>query len=109
MESELVCVNSLGKKDGLGVLSNTGYVLTVPINIIRRILAPDSKLLECLGKKFKYEIAVGMNGRIWINSKSIETTITVVNILSQLENTPKSQYQQICDQIMEGWTQKHKK
>jgi len=103
MESELVCMTGAGKKDGLGILSKTGYIVTVPTNIVRRILAPDSKLLECLGKKYKYEIAIGMNGRIWTNAKNIETTITISNIISQLQYIPKSQYNELCDQIMQGF------
>jgi hypothetical protein len=33
-----VCINSYGKKSGLGVLSGGGFMFTVPLNLIRKIL-----------------------------------------------------------------------
>jgi hypothetical protein len=36
MEPELVCVNSLGENVGLGVLSTSGFLFTVPLHHIRK-------------------------------------------------------------------------
>lgn len=105
VEPELVCVTGDGKKHGLGVLSNKGFVISVPTHISRRLLAPDSKLIQTLGKKYKFEITIGMNGRVWVNAKSLDTTLTIVNFIQSLENTPKEQYQQICEELIQGFEQ----
>lgn len=75
-----------GKKDGFGVLPRGGYMLKVPLNICRRLLAPDSKVSLALGQHFRFEKTIGLNGRIWIRSKSIQTTIFIVNFIKQLEH-----------------------
>ena len=35
MEAELVCVDSYGKKAGLGVLDGGGFMFTVPLHTVR--------------------------------------------------------------------------
>ncbi|XP_054157844.1 exosome complex component RRP40-like [Oppia nitens] len=106
VEAELVCVTSDGKKGGLGVLPNTGYVLTVATDICRQLLAPDSPILKTLGKRFKFETAIGMNGNIWINSGQLDTTLTIVNFIESLEHIPKHQHlarsQQLAEQTFTG-------
>ncbi|CAG2122757.1 unnamed protein product, partial [Medioppia subpectinata] len=103
IEAELVCVNSEQKSGGLGVLSSDGYVLTVPISIVRRLLAPDSQVIRTLGSKYKFEISCGMNGRIWIRAKNLDTTLTIVNFIESLEHIPKCQYQHVADQLVQGF------
>lgn len=64
-----------------------------------RLLSPDCKLLENIGAKFKYEIAVGMNGRIWVKSPSISGTIFICNILSQVEHKKDSELEEYCTNL----------
>merc|ERR1712150_219396 len=40
-ESELVCVDSYGKKAGLGVLTGGGFMFAVSLNLVRKLLSPD--------------------------------------------------------------------
>merc|ERR1712106_351885 len=49
MEPELICVDSYGKKAGLGVLTGGGFMFSVPLHLVRKLLAPDSDLLATLG------------------------------------------------------------
>uniref|UniRef100_A0A1A9WJ60 K Homology domain-containing protein n=1 Tax=Glossina brevipalpis TaxID=37001 RepID=A0A1A9WJ60_9MUSC len=63
-EPELVCVNSSGEKRKLGVL-NEGFVFNCSLNLARLIST----------KEMPFEVAVGVNGRIWINEKSIKQTV----------------------------------
>lgn len=82
VETELVCVNSNGKKDGLGQIGDKGGTLiTLSLDTTRVLLSPQCDLLEKLGQMYRYEIALGMNGRIWINSN--EPTI-LVRVASEL-------------------------
>lgn len=100
VETELVCLDRQGKKDGLGVMSRGGYMIKVPINICRRLLAPDSKISELLGQKYRFEKAVGMNGRIWIRARSIETTILISNFIKQLEYIPYNEQMATCNLLL---------
>lgn len=36
IKSELVCISAQGKKEGLGVLPSGGFMITLPLNVIRR-------------------------------------------------------------------------
>ena len=97
VDTELVCVDQNGKKDGLGVLPRGGYMIKVPLNICRRLLASDSKISELLGKKYRFEKAIGLNGRIWIRSKSVQTTILLSNFIKQLENIPNKEQENVIN------------
>jgi exosome complex component RRP40 len=92
MDAELECVNaSTGKSDGLGPLVD-GMLFTVSLAMARRLLMPraaeDGKVvvldeLGSLGAAF--ETAVGRNGRVWVNSESVKTTIAVGRALQETD------------------------
>ncbi|KAI1280662.1 Exosome complex component RRP40 [Halotydeus destructor] len=91
IETELVCISSKNKKDGMGILTPTqanafSFVINVPLQVVRRLLTPGCELLPSLGKKFRFEIAVGMNGRIWICSNSALNTMFICNSISEVEH-----------------------
>lgn len=86
VETELVCVNSDGKRNGLGQIGDKGGVLiTLSIDTVRVLLSPECNLLENLGQSLRYEIALGMNGRVWINSCEPSTLVEVVKQLRYLD------------------------
>lgn len=39
-----------------------------------RLLSPKNPILSQLGSKFPFEVAVGMNGRIWVKASSSSNT-----------------------------------
>ena len=41
-------------------------------------------MLEKLGAKFRYEINIGYNGRIWVNSERASEVIFIFNALERL-------------------------
>jgi exosome complex component RRP40 len=94
MEPEVACVSSHGKKEGFGPLldgfmfqCHTGLAreyasyLSLLCILILSCLVEDSLVLLELGKYFPYEVAVGINGRIWVNSTSPFNTILVSNAI----------------------------
>ncbi|GIY90998.1 hypothetical protein CDAR_386601 [Caerostris darwini] len=83
-EPELVCVNSYGKSVGYGVVPPDGYALNVSLDYCRRLLLPNSPILKRLGT-VPYVIAIGVNGRIWIKSTTVDRTLVLVQVLSLLE------------------------
>ena len=99
MEPELVCVDSHGKKGKLGVLDYTGMVLTCSQSLVRKIRHPDCPFLEEYAKGQAFEIAIGMNGKIWIKCSSINATLTFANAILAVEFTRLSDMRALCNDI----------
>jgi len=55
------------------------------LGLARMLRESDNFLLACLGKVYPFEIAVGMNGRVWVNTKSITQTIQISNAIQTSE------------------------
>lgn len=78
IESEIECMDSAGKEGGFGALSETGLIFEVNLHYARDLLFNhNSAILEKLSSKCKFEIAIGINGKIWI--KCGEGLVDVVN------------------------------
>lgn len=99
-ESELICVDSLGKKMKLGVLSG-GFVFNCSINLARRLRSSDCTLIDSIKKHIQVpiEIVVGMNGRVWINAKNERDIIAVGNAILAAEHKTDEEIDQMCDQV----------
>uniref|UniRef100_A0AAG5DHS9 Exosome complex component RRP40 n=1 Tax=Anopheles atroparvus TaxID=41427 RepID=A0AAG5DHS9_ANOAO len=98
IEPELVCVDSHGKKGKLGVLHD-GFLLTCSLNLVRKILNPKCRFLSLLAKELAFEMAAGMNGRIWIRGKTFKETIAVGNAILALEYVSNDRIRELCDDI----------
>ena len=96
LEPELICMDSQGKKGNLGPLVD-GFVFNCSINLVRKILNEKCKLLSLLSKECSFELAAGLNGRVWINSKSIKETIAVRDVILEAEHTPIEEMKQLAD------------
>lgn len=68
IETELECIDpETGKEGGFGLLDEAGYIFDVKLNFARELLFNASSVfLEKLAAKCVFEIAVGINGKIWI-------------------------------------------
>lgn len=98
MEPELVCVDSHGKKGRLGVLSD-GFVFKCSLNLTRKILNPSCPLLNSLKNEWPFELAVGMNGRIWIKANTMRETIAVGNAILGCEYLSNDEIKSMCTNI----------
>ncbi|KAJ3039922.1 exosome non-catalytic core subunit rrp40 [Rhizophlyctis rosea] len=88
MEPEIECLNQSTKKaDGYGEIKG-GHLFRVSLAMARSLLDPSSPLLKLLSQSFPFEIAVGMNGRIWINAAQTIQVITAANILQKADGKP---------------------
>jgi hypothetical protein len=66
IDPELCCTDASGKAAGFGPL-NGGYIFECSTGLARVLLSkPTCPVLEALGKSLSFEIAVGMNGRVWV-------------------------------------------
>jgi exosome complex component RRP40 len=105
MEPELECFDAQTRKsEGFGELKGgfmvrcslrmcRQYVLCYaiiyifPVLFVSTIRLLDSKhfLLPLLGARFPLEVAVGMNGRVWINAKEIKQTIAMARCIEAVD------------------------
>ncbi|KAE9372666.1 hypothetical protein N431DRAFT_375929 [Stipitochalara longipes BDJ] len=84
MDPELECVSSsTGKSEGLGPLTG-GMLFTISLGMARRLMLPkpveqgNLVVLDELGAQgVAFEIAVGRNGRVWVDSKNVKTTLAI--------------------------------
>lgn len=62
-----------------------GMVFDVSAGFARRLMLGAKKggvvILDVVGEKVKFEVAVGRNGRVWIDSASVRETVTIGRLL----------------------------
>lgn len=93
MDPELECVSSsTGKSDGLGPLTG-GMLFSVSLGMSRRLMLPNpaeqGKLVileELGGAGLAFEIAVGRNGKVWVDSKSIQATLAIGKAIRETDS-----------------------
>lgn len=92
MDPELECVSSsTGKSEGLGPLTG-GMLFDVSLGMARRLMMPKPveqgkvNVLEELGAAgIAFETAVGRNGKVWVDSKSINATMAVGRAIQETD------------------------
>lgn len=98
MEPEIVCVDSHGKKGRLGVLED-GFMFKCSINLVRRVLNPQFQLIQSLKNEWPFELAAGMNGRIWIKANTMRETIAVGNAILASEYASNEEVKFRCKNV----------
>lgn len=101
MEPELECFDAqTHKAEGFGELKG-GFMTQCSLQMSRQyvlcrrfhlhsdalcsLLDPNHFLLPLLGSRFPLEVAVGMNGRVWVSTKEAKQTIVVVRCLEAVD------------------------
>lgn len=86
MEPQLSCMDALGRAAGFGHLKE-GTLVTVTTSMARQLLgSPPAPILQALAQStMQFEVAVGLNGRVWVNGSTATTTILVANAISSSE------------------------
>ncbi|XP_012882014.1 PREDICTED: exosome complex component RRP40 [Dipodomys ordii] len=102
MEPEMVCIDSCGRANGMGVIGQDGLLFKVTLGLIRKLLAPDCEIIQEVGKLYPLEIVFGMNGRIWVKAKTIQQTLILANILEACEHMTSEQRKQIFARLAES-------
>lgn len=100
-DPELSCVDASGRACEFGPLVG-GYLFDVTTGMARSLLststAPVLKALDSAGLAF--EIAVGLNGRVWVKGESVRTTILVANAVQNAEFLSPVQQRAMVRQLM---------
>ncbi|ORY48124.1 hypothetical protein BCR33DRAFT_753297 [Rhizoclosmatium globosum] len=90
MDPELDCVNpSNGKADGFGEVKG-GFMFKCSLGLCRSLLDPKNPFLQHLGAICPFEMAVGMNGRVWVDAGTPKQIIVLVKALLGSEAVPYS-------------------
>ena len=92
MDPELECVSaSSGKSEGLGPLVG-GMIFTISLSMARRLMLPKPAeqggvvvLEELGGAGVAFEIAVGRNGKVWVDSKALKTTLAIGKAIQETD------------------------
>uniref|UniRef100_A0A2P2JLB7 Ribosomal RNA-processing protein 40 n=2 Tax=Rhizophora mucronata TaxID=61149 RepID=A0A2P2JLB7_RHIMU len=101
MNPELSCTDASGKAAEFGCLKD-GYMFECSTGLSRMLLAsPTCPVLESLGKKLPFEIAVGLNGRVWVNAESPSTVIVVANAIMNSESLSGVQQKIMVEKLLQ--------
>jgi exosome complex component RRP40 len=57
----------------------------VDLRVVSSLLDQSHYLLPLLGKRFPFEVAVGMNGRVWVAAKEIKKTIALIRSIEAVD------------------------
>lgn len=100
MNPELSCMDVSGKAAEFGALKD-GYMFDSSTGLSRMLLStPPCPVLEALGKNLSFELAVGLNGRVWVNAASPETIILVANTLMKSESLSSVQQKIMVEKLL---------
>lgn len=92
MDPELECVSSsTGKSEGLGPLTG-GMLFNVSLGMARRLMMTKPVeqgrvvvLEELGGLGVAFEIAVGRNGKVWVDSKNVKSTLAIGRAIQETD------------------------
>lgn len=102
MNPELSCTDASGKAAEFGPLKD-GYMFETSTGLLRKLLSsPACPVLEALGKKLSFEIAVGLNGRVWVNAASPDTIVVVANAIMNSESLSGAQQIIMVDHLLKN-------
>ena len=113
IDTELTCLSNTGSKKEwttnetiYGELCN-GLLLHLPnISKVNSLLLPDCIVLNALGKHFSYEVAIGMNGLIWIRSPDNMITIIIRNAILNCQYINENEIEAMVDELAKLYSKK---
>ncbi|WRT67681.1 uncharacterized protein IL334_004653 [Kwoniella shivajii] len=86
MEPEIECFDpNTGKAEGFGELKG-GLMLTCSLQLCRHLLNPNFPLLPALAASVPFEIAVGLNGRVWFKTETVSESIAVKRVIEGVDS-----------------------
>lgn len=95
LDPELECFDATtGKAAGFGQLQE-GMLIEVGLGFARHLISEGHPVLDAIGKKYPYEVAIGVNGRIWIKGPDLQTTWRICQWIQKAEFTPQGQSEKL--------------
>ncbi|KAJ2786007.1 exosome non-catalytic core subunit rrp40 [Coemansia javaensis] len=101
MDPEIECYNSnTGKSEGYGELAG-GFMFKCSLGLARRLIASRAPVLAALGAELPFEIAIGVNGRVWVCADGPEKTVLVANAIRNSEYLDAAQCKQMVRELLD--------
>lgn len=75
----------------------TSTVLRCSLRLARRLREPDCVILHVLGASVPFEIVVGVNGVVWIQTQNVVSTIVVANAIRNSEHLDAANHRKQCE------------
>uniref|UniRef100_A0A060SXA6 ARAD1A07854p n=1 Tax=Blastobotrys adeninivorans TaxID=409370 RepID=A0A060SXA6_BLAAD len=86
IEAEMECFDATtGKSGGFGELKG-GNVFNVSLGYARKLLFEGSPVLNEIGQRVPYEIAIGMNGKVWVDAPDMVAVLKICRCIQQAES-----------------------
>ena len=83
LDDEIECYDSkTGKSTGLGQLKE-GTVVNVRLGFARHLMYHGHPALDQLGKRQAFELAIGVNGRVWVQGPSPRATLEICRAIEE--------------------------
>lgn len=91
IEPEISCTMESGKSGPFGQLASSGHVMKLDSLLAKNLLFdPNPPLLKAIdGEKISFDMAVGINGLIWVLGATIEQTHFLVSLLRLVQTKIK--------------------
>ncbi|OBA28640.1 hypothetical protein HANVADRAFT_29645 [Hanseniaspora valbyensis NRRL Y-1626] len=111
LPAELECMDSeTGNKEGFGLLEaekgKHTAILNCSLAYCRELLFNDKGfplLSDMVKKNLSFEVAIGINGSIWISTGSLLETLCVYKILSKCEKAERNLHAQIIEDTIKEY------
>lgn len=84
----------------LGALRG-GTLVKASLAYARRLLDPSCAVLNALGGRLAFEVAVGANGLVWVNAGSPRDTVAVCSALEKGEALTDDQARLLVDRLLD--------
>lgn len=100
IQPTIVCTDASGRASGFGLLTG-GMLVHCANSTCRSLLAqPMPEYLAKLGRSLRFEIAVGLNGRVWVNAGDMHSVIVVSKSLRACDGKTNVEKAKIVDEIL---------
>ncbi|ODQ57173.1 hypothetical protein WICANDRAFT_35899 [Wickerhamomyces anomalus NRRL Y-366-8] len=98
VDVEIECIDpTTGKDGGFGLLEG-GYVFDVSLSFARSLLFDvNHTLLNLLVKKCKFELAIGLNGKIWIKADDLKYTLALAKSIEKAQLVYSGEFNKVIN------------
>lgn len=76
-----------------------GNIVTVSLSLARSLLRSDSLVLSKLGKLVAFQSAIGLNGRIWVQTEDVRRTMLLSQALKKADVLELKEWHQFVDRL----------
>lgn len=81
----------------MGKLPKEGFIIHTNPSVAHDLLKPENPLLRTLGRKFAYEIAIGLNGKIWIRARKTSDVLNVIKAIECCGRMSENEVLELCN------------